>query len=49
MKRVFAGFIMLAILAVAVAPAWAGGGKVRGEKGKGAVNQVNENAQGNQN
>jgi len=49
MKCVFAGFVMLAILAVTAVPAWAGGDKVRGEKGNGAVNQVDFNNQGKQN
>ena len=49
MKRVFTGFIMLAILAVTAVPAWAGGDKVRGEEGSGAVNQVDFNNQGKQN
>lgn len=49
MKRMFLGLAVLALLAVSVASAFAGGDKVRGEKGEGEVNQVNSDAQGNQN
>lgn len=49
MKRMFLGLAVLAFLAMFVTSAFAGGDKVRGEKGEGAVNQVNFDAQGNQN
>jgi hypothetical protein len=49
MKRACIGFAILALLAVSLTSAFAGGDKVRGENGQGDVNQVNFDAQGNQN
>jgi len=42
-------FAVLVVLFVAATSVWAGGDKVRGEKGQGEVNQVNFDNQGNQN
>lgn len=41
MKKTFASLLIVALLIVVTAvPAWAEGGKVRGENGDGSVNQV---------
>ncbi len=49
MRRIVAGLAVAALLAAMVSPVWAGGDKVRGEKGEGEVNQVNFDNQDNQN
>ena len=49
MKKLIVLFVSLAITAcLAITPVFAGGGKVRGEDGQGAVNQEDFNSQGNQ-
>ena len=49
MKKLIVLFVFLAITAsLAITPVFAGGGKVRGEVGQGAVNQEGSNSQGNQ-
>ncbi|MBN1688052.1 MAG: hypothetical protein JW893_03035 [Candidatus Omnitrophica bacterium] len=48
MKKLIALAFALIFLSTAVALAWAGGDKVRGEKGLGEVNQVGFNSQDNQ-
>ncbi len=49
MKRIFLGVVVLVLSVIAVSSVWAGGDKVRGEEGQGAVNQVDFNNQGKQN
>lgn len=48
MKKLIAVVFAVAFLCSAVTPAFAGGGKVRGDQGQGSVNQVDFNSQGNQ-
>ena len=40
MKKVFLSLLVIVMLAVLASPAFAGGDKVRGDKGKGEVVQV---------
>lgn len=49
MKKLIAVAFSIAFLCSAVAPAFAGGDKVRDDIGQGAVNQVDSNSRGNQN
>ncbi|MBU9888378.1 MAG: hypothetical protein KTQ49_00730 [Candidatus Omnitrophica bacterium] len=49
MKRYIAAVFALLCFCSTIAPAWAGGDKVRGDLGQGAVNQVNSDKQGRQN
>ena len=49
MKKLLAAAFCLIVFCVASSPAFAGGGKVRGDKGQGTVAQIDANSQGNQN
>lgn len=49
MKRILAAVMIMGLFLVMTVPAFAGGDKVRGEKGQGEVNQNNFDNQGNQN
>jgi hypothetical protein len=48
MKKVMAVLFAAILLGVSMSPAWAGGDKVRGERGEGETNQVDADSQGNQ-
>ncbi len=49
MKRILVAMLVAGLFLTLTAPAFAGGDKVRGEKGQGEVNQNNFDNQGNQN
>ena len=49
MKKLLAVAFCLIVFCVATSSAFAGGGKVRGDKGQGIVAQIDVNSQGNQN
>jgi|GEM_PF-1009914 len=49
MKKLLAAAFCLIVFCVATSSAFAGGGKVRGDKGQGTVAQIDVNSQGNQN
>ncbi len=49
MKKMIVLIVTAAFVVSAIGLAWAGGDKVRGDEGLGAVNQVGFNAQDNQN
>ena len=48
MKKMLAVLFTVMFVSLALSPAWAGGDKVRGDRGQGETNQVDADSQGNQ-
>ena len=48
MKKMLAVLFAVMFVCGSMSPAWAGGDKVRGDKGQGETNQVDADSQGNQ-